>query len=488
VALSTVIDQLIVRLALDVSQFRRGQQQVQAGVRGLQQQTQQANQQMGQSLGALATRWLGVAAAVMAVKKAVSIIDDTATRTRQLGQDAKNLGQAANEMRNFENAVVMMGGSAEAARKTIGRMQKAIFDLAYNGQMSDALVMLARLGVQFQDQTGHAKDFQTVVLETADAIGKAQANGMKREEAFQYLQASGFDEGTSNLILSGRANAEKELAAQRARRQVSAQDIQNATDINRAKIGKEQALTTVEERGMSFAGGIQKNVNEFMEHLASGEPGKAMDQLTDGAKHAAGWLEDLALKSGGLTRGIRNNNPGNLRAVGNQRRDIEGFRVFSSMEEGVKANAEQVKRYLGRGVNTMDSIVKTWAPAKAGNDVEAYLKDLEKDTGMKRTDIVQESDLATLLGAMFKHESGKGAPTAQDVADILTFQGDGPLGAASGAVPTPNAQGTTYAKTDVQIDSITVNTQAKDAEGVAAGLDGAVSRKLLASHAEGGMN
>src|SRR5581483_4427815 len=183
-----------------------------------------------------------VAGALSLVKKAADVLDDVANRTRQLGIDAKNYNIAADRLRNFENAVVMMGGSAEATRQTLGGFQRAIFDLAYNGQMSDSLVMLARLGVQFQDASGHARQFKDVVLDTADAITSAQAQGMTRADAFQFLQQSGFDPGTANAILQGRQAVEAELTRQQNRIQVNPDAIQAAEHVVTSRIEKEQQI------------------------------------------------------------------------------------------------------------------------------------------------------------------------------------------------------------------------------------------------------
>jgi hypothetical protein len=487
VAGTQVIDQLIVKLGLDPRDFTKGEKEIAASALNTEDKVRKSSEGMGRSLTGLAAKWLTVGAIIAGIKKGVGIIDDVAERTRRLGIDSKNLGQSAAWMRNWENAVEMAGGSAEDARKSIGGLQRAIFDLAYNGQVSDSLVMLGRLGVQFQTATGEARDFNSVVLDTADAIERAQKEGMSRENAYQYLQQAGFDSGTANLILGGRAQIESELKAQQERHQVNADDIAKATEIRRASISKDQSLHNAGIAAMNTVGGIQQTINEMIAN-----PSQAMDRLTTSATNLGTAFENWALKATGQTRGLRNNNPGNIKAVGNQRHDREGFRVFSTMEEGVLAANDQLARYEARGINTIEKVINTWAPKKDKNNVEAYIKDVVADTGLRR-DQPLNGDYAGVLAAMFKHESGKGAPTWEQVADILTAEGGrgsaATPGAAASALPTPGAQarGSSYNKTDVRIDSITVNTQAKDAQKMAADMDGAVKRKLFASHAEQGM-
>lgn len=472
---ATVIDQLIIKLGLDPRDFTKGEKQVAHDVLQTEQKVKRSADGMGRSITGLATKWLTVAAAVAAVKKVVSVIDDAAERTRRLGIDAKNYDVAADKLRNFENAVVMMGGNAEQARATVAGLQKSIFDLAYNGQVSDSLVMLTRLGVRFQNATGEARDFNDILLDTADAIGKAQQNGMSRASAFQFLQQSGFDGGTAQLILSGRANIEKETAAQAQRFQVTPGALQGAEKTVRGSIDLDQQAEALKVKGLEVgAGSAQTFIRDLIAH-----PSTALDKLSTAATHAGTALENWALKASGISRGLRNNNPGNLKAVGGQRRDREGFAMYATMEEGIRANNRQIQLYESRGLTTARAIVNKWAPAKDKNNIPAYLADIEKSTGLKPDEDVRGQE-ALLESGMFRHESGDKAPGVQDIADILTMQDD--------AAPTPGTGGgAAISKTDVHIDSITVNTQATDAETMADDLDGALSRKLMASHAEPGM-
>lgn len=486
----TVIDQLIVTLGLKPENFTRGTKQAAAAQVELERRTQQSAERSSGYIGKLAARWLSVAGAVLAVRKVVTVLDDVAERTRQLGIASENYGLAANNLRNFENAVEMMGGTAEQARSTVAGFTKSIFDLAYRGEMSDSLIMLARLGVQFQTASGGARNFNDILLDTADAIEKAQAQGMRREDAFQYLQTAGFDQGTAQLLLAGRQRAEAELASQQDRRQITQQDVQTATGIRRASIGKDQTLHGVAVAGMELAGGVQQGVNEFIDQLARpGGVNESLQGLAGSSKRLMDQFDQWTVNVGATTRGMRNNNPLNLRAVGGQNADRQGFRVFGTMEEGILAANEQLDRYAARGINTIEEIISTWAPPSE-NDTKAYIDNMVKETGMSATDIVEQGHRAIVLAAMAKHESGKPGVVTPDsgaIADIL--QGAAPTPYAGRPAPTPGAQTVNHntSTTNVDIGQITVNTQARDMERAAQDIDGAVRRKLLTSHAEQGL-
>lgn len=482
----TVIDRLVVTLGLDPKGFTKGQKEAAASILETEKTVKKSSDGMGRSIASTAAKWLTVAAAIKAVQFAVKTIDDVATRTRRLGIDAGNFNVAANYLRNFENAVEVVGGTADEARKTVMGFTKAVFDMAYNGTMSDSLIMLSRLGVQFQTATGGARDFNDILLDTTDAIAKAREQGMSRENAFQFLQQAGFDQGTAQLILSGRAGVQAGLADQEKRRQVTGQDYANADAIARARTNKEQSLENAKIVTMNAAGGVQRTLNDMI-----ADPAAALDKLGDAAGNAGTALENWAMKATGMTRGMRNNNPGNLKAVGKQRRDREGFRVFDTMEEGVQAADAQLQRYAKRGVETVDQIVNTWAPKGDKNDVAAYLKSIEAQTGMTPEDIPADAGARhALLAAMFKQESGAKAPTLDEVERYINGGAQPtPLGMAGGAIPSPAAQASGGGNvTNVDIDSITVTTQATNAEQMAAETNGALKRKLFAGHAEQGMN
>jgi soluble lytic murein transglycosylase-like protein len=485
----TVIDQLVIKLGLDPRDFTKGEKQVAADVLKTQQTVERSTGSMSKQLTGLATRWIAVGTAVALVKKAVNAIDDVANRTRQLGIDAKNYDVAADRLRNFENAMVMMGGNAEATRQSVSGFQKAMFDLAYNGQISDSLVMLGRLGVQFQDASGHARKFQDVVLDTADAIGKAQEQGMTRADAFQYLQQSGFDPGTANAILAGRKAVETELARQQNRIQVTPDAIQAAEHVTTSRIEKEQQIEgfKVAELG-GGAGNVQAAVNEAIAH-----PVVALHKLGDAASHAgsaiAGWARGAVSKldqerftptvnAAAQKYGI---NPVLLR---NLIKTESNFNPRARSKAGAVGVAQLLPKYFPDAGQNADRDIYTAAE---------YLKQLH-DSFVKSGDA---DDAGAWYLATQSYNAGQtrvrasrkpgGKPLTKETQD---YPGKVLAGVDLGqhqtdATPTAGRAGGNV--TNVQIDNIAVHTQATDADTIASDMDAAVVRKLMASHAEGGM-
>ncbi|TKY81015.1 hypothetical protein R0L47_13280 [Pectobacterium polonicum] len=126
-------------------------------------------------------------------------------------------------------------------------------------------------------------------------------------------------------------------------------------------------------------------------------------------------------------RGIRNNNPGNLNFMGQKgARKEDGangrFAVFSSMDDGIEALYQQLGLYFGRGKDTIDEIINTYAPASDGNNIVAYAEQLSRATGKGRNEKLNYNDkqmMARLMQGIIDHENGKGYVQPQQIAGVV---------------------------------------------------------------------
>ena len=126
----------------------------------------------------------------------------------------------------------------------------------------------------------------------------------------------------------------------------------------------------------------------------------------------------ITMLSNDAPKGIRNNNPLNIRHddindwVGKIGVDNDGFVIFDTPENGYRAAAKILKTYANRGLITIEQIVSTWAPGNE-NDTESYIASISSSLGMRRNDVVYASNYVSLLGAMTIHENGLN-PYSQD--------------------------------------------------------------------------
>lgn len=116
-----------------------------------------------------------------------------------------------------------------------------------------------------------------------------------------------------------------------------------------------------------------------------------------------------------VPRGIRNNNPLNIR-IGNtwlgekpHPTDKE-FEEFVSMPYGIRASFVILRRYLNRyKLNTIRLIVERWAP-RSENDTEEYVKFVCKEMGLTPETSISYKDKDTmckLVAAMAFMECGQ---------------------------------------------------------------------------------
>ena len=134
-----------------------------------------------------------------------------------------------------------------------------------------------------------------------------------------------------------------------------------------------------------------------------------------------------------LPRGLRNNNPLNIRRTANlwqglsKEQNDPDFFQFESMAWGYRAAFVVLRTYRNRyGINTVERIVRRWAPEKDGNDTEYYIRKVTVLTGLERTQIVDEQDPRTmmnLVAAMSRVENGVPARQVEVCKGWKLYQG-----------------------------------------------------------------
>jgi len=120
-----------------------------------------------------------------------------------------------------------------------------------------------------------------------------------------------------------------------------------------------------------------------------------------------------------------NHNPGNLRRWGNYPTS-GGFAQFPNDTVGLRAMAKQLRIYNSKKINTINDIIKKYAPMEDNNDVGSYIRDVTKRTGFRADQQLNLNDnktLATLVSAMTKHENVKSNFTPNTVVTILNNTG-----------------------------------------------------------------
>ncbi|EPM1029343.1 lytic transglycosylase catalytic [Escherichia coli] len=113
-------------------------------------------------------------------------------------------------------------------------------------------------------------------------------------------------------------------------------------------------------------------------------------------------------------RGERNNNPGNLNFVGQAGASLERpggrFARFETAFDGLRALARQLMLYAGRGINSVEKIISTWAPASDNNNTTAYIRAVSQRLGVDPRAALNMSDpqtMSALMSSIIQHENGR---------------------------------------------------------------------------------
>lgn len=132
------------------------------------------------------------------------------------------------------------------------------------------------------------------------------------------------------------------------------------------------------------------------------------------------------LNTVGVSRGIRNNNPGNLIKTNiawqgkiNPSKDAN-FEQFSSLFFGIRAMYKDVINDINKGKNTISKLITEYAPPHE-NNTNGYIEKVAKGVNMKPDELIKTVDTKFLLllgRSIVNMENGKDGAKVTDT-DLL---------------------------------------------------------------------
>lgn len=216
--MATVIDSLIVQLGLDPSEFEKGANIVVVQMGNLDKnadRTQKNLQRNGKKgaefFGEMQKAAIKFFAVLTAGRGLVNFIQQTISGGANLDRMAQNLNTSADSLNRWGQAVKQSGGTAEGFTATMQGLSQAMTEQQQGG--SGISKYLADLGVSLVDDTGKAKKLETLLLDIGEGVQRRIPN---RPDQVNIMRQMGIDEGTINLLLRGRKEAEALIAAQSA--------------------------------------------------------------------------------------------------------------------------------------------------------------------------------------------------------------------------------------------------------------------------------
>jgi hypothetical protein len=115
-----------------------------------------------------------------------------------------------------------------------------------------------------------------------------------------------------------------------------------------------------------------------------------------------------------MTRGYRNNNPGNLRKTSTVwvgqviPGSDDAFMQFTSMELGYRAIFVLLNGYINKGYNTIEKIINRYAPTSE-NNTSAYVTRAVQISGISKDkviDFASSHDIVKIVAAISTVENG----------------------------------------------------------------------------------
>jgi hypothetical protein len=172
-----------------------------------------------------------------------------------------------------------------------------------------------------------------------------------------------------------------------------------------------------------------------------------------------------------MTRGMRNNNPGNL-VPSSWVQNLPGYKgsdgkfaIFDTMEHGQAALDANLKSYGGKGINTPFGVASTWAPAsEKGNNPSSYGAQIAKTLGVGLNDKIDLNDPAVrakIAQAITAVENGPGATGITKTAPTTP----GTTITAMGKVPGAVAAAQPFVDQAQQVQQAAAGDQNKPPEG-----------------------
>lgn len=412
-----------------------------------------STQELGETVKGVAFAIGGIALGFDTLKGAINFLGNLSTSTAALGRTSQNLGESAQGLQAWGNAVQLAGGDAKEAQSSFAALSQQMTAFKLRGDVGPLLALAQNNGVYTRDAEGNTKPIDQLLPQIVDAVRARYS----RADAFNLLSGAGVSEGLFNLLAD--PNRDKYIAQGKSTAFADADKIKKAQAIEAMRGTVKQKVSQLAAQGASDA------EEAFYKHPLLSVINAPARLVTKGVKD----LYEAAFGERGATVGVRSNNPGNLM-------DRKGnLREFVNMSTGEGALSSDIDTKIDKdGLNSIRQIISKYAPKGAGNDTDAYIKDVAQRLGIDADDpITSREQRMQLVEAIVRHEQGK-AGAAQ----------------VSRAISTPGAGGggdtSAVGDTTLHVGKIEVHgVDANNTNSVASGIFTAMDSKLASQSNQG---
>lgn len=230
----TIIDEFLIEVGLDPKKYESGRKRIVENNKKLQQDSTKTNKFLQHGAKQTAEGFNSMRGAAMRLSLALVGATGVTAFTKNMlksdaatGRFAGNIGMLTGEVAAWEGAIGRVGGKSEEVTNALQTLSRIWWDYKLLGQ-SEAGAGLMGLNITPHDLENPG-EAMLKIAEAAERLG--------RPELYTRLQRLGFSNDTINLLSKGRVELEAILEEQRALNPVTQQNAQAAAELE-AQISK----------------------------------------------------------------------------------------------------------------------------------------------------------------------------------------------------------------------------------------------------------
>ena len=230
---TAIVEQMLVELGLDTSKFAseadkaiKKHQQLEKALTDTEKSSQKATKahtelakksqdsieqiaKMGQELAKVTKELTKFFGTIIGSTGLFKLANDVSRANMEMSKLSDQTGMSTKSLTDWRNAASAFGGSAQGMTSSLTSIKQAMNGLVMFGDAS-MLPYFNALGVGLVDSAGKVRQLDEVVLDLADAFQK-----MPTDQAYTIGKKMGFDDGTINMLVSGRKEMQEILDIQK---------------------------------------------------------------------------------------------------------------------------------------------------------------------------------------------------------------------------------------------------------------------------------
>ena len=227
---TNVIDQLVVTLGLDASQFSREQKRAAAELLKTKESMKSTAVEMAGAFRRVGLEFAGIFFGIRGAGDIIHKFAELNSTMADLGYTSRQLGESASNLRLYQQIAEGFGGTASGVTQMVSGLEQGMFNLRYMGQMSGQMLAWMRFGGGLP--ATNAQGGIDVLKMVSDL--RARLHGMGNVEKNQILTALGVSDGIRNAIMATRQQYDKWVQSQRESASRMAAGTQSAQSLQRA--------------------------------------------------------------------------------------------------------------------------------------------------------------------------------------------------------------------------------------------------------------